>query len=305
MSTVLASLAVTLVYLSSIFLSGRILGTVFALTIIPWNKQPSEPFEIVREIVFAILVLLITWGFTRLEQNAKVELGFNSSRPLFEIATGFLVGAFNVAVVISFLYWAGNYRASGFNQNAQIWAPLVCYFFGALIEELVFRGYIFQRLEHLLGTSRALLGASLIFGLCHMINPVPGASAGEKLYGCLCLFLEAGILLNAAYLLYRNLWFAIGLHWAWNFCEGTIFGAPVSGTTMGVPLLQAKLAGPFVATGGTFGPEASLAGVLTGLTLGLTTLAVAYSRGNWRPAPSLSSGSAPTGSVSKRERRTR
>ena len=40
---------------------------------------------------------------------------------------------------------------------------------------------------------------------------------------------EAGLLLGGAYMLTRSLWVAIGLHAAWNFTQGAVFGVPVSG----------------------------------------------------------------------------
>jgi membrane protease YdiL (CAAX protease family) len=39
----------------------------------------------------------------------------------------------------------------------------------------------------------------------------------------------AGIFLGAYYINRRNLWFPIGLHFAWNFCQGSVFGFEVSG----------------------------------------------------------------------------
>lgn len=78
--------------------------------------------------------------------------------------------------------------------------------------------------------------------------------------------LEAGVLLGAAYALTGRLWLPIGLHIAWNFTEGSIFGMSVSGnTTAGfgdAGLLRGTLSGPRILTGGAFGPEASVVAVL-------------------------------------------
>jgi hypothetical protein len=53
----------------------------------------------------------------------------------------------------------------------------------------------------------------------------------------------------------------MGLHMAWNFFEGNVFGFPVSGWgTLGATFLFIEQSGPPLLTGGTFGPEA---GVLT------------------------------------------
>jgi hypothetical protein len=78
--------------------------------------------------------------------------------------------------------------------------------------------------------------------------------------------LEAGVLLGAAYALTGRLWLPIGLHIAWNFTEGSIFGMSVSGnstagTAADSALLRGSLSGPQILTGGAFGPEASIVAV--------------------------------------------
>jgi hypothetical protein len=62
----------------------------------------------------------------------------------------------------------------------------------------------------------------------------------------------------SAYALTRSLWISIALHFAWNFTEGGIFGAAVSGGEIN-SLLVVPLRGPKYLTGGAFGPEASVA----------------------------------------------
>jgi membrane protease YdiL (CAAX protease family) len=42
----------------------------------------------------------------------------------------------------------------------------------------------------------------------------------------------AGLLLGAAYIYAKNLWFPIAIHFAWNFTQSAIFGANVSGNTI-------------------------------------------------------------------------
>jgi hypothetical protein len=67
----------------------------------------------------------------------------------------------------------------------------------------------------------------------------------------------------------RSLWFAMGLHTAWNFLQGSIFGVAVSGN--GAPtdsLLQPLIQGNQWLTGGAFGIEASVIAVVLGLGLG-------------------------------------
>ena len=106
------------------------------------------------------------------------------------------------------------------------------------------------------GAAGRLVGAiasSIFFVLLHLQNGHFGwlAAAG--------IFL-GGIFLALAYVCSDSLWLPIGMHFGWNFFEGTVFGLPVSGMEA-FSLLQTRLTGAAWLTGGAFGPEAGLAAV--------------------------------------------
>jgi hypothetical protein len=93
---------------------------------------------------------------------------------------------------------------------------------------------------------------------------------------------EAGVLLGACFLLVRNLWLPIGLHIGWNFTEGGVFGAPISGHAA-QGLVRVRLQGPDAITGGGFGPEASPAAMGVCVIVAAFILYGAWRRGEWRP----------------------
>jgi membrane protease YdiL (CAAX protease family) len=136
---------------------------------------------------------------------------------------------------------------------------------GALVagvqEEILVRGLLFRLLEERLGSWIALAVSALIFGLLHAFNP--GATAVSTA----AIALEAGVLLAAAYMYTRSLWFVIGLHFAWNFTEGGIFSTSVSGGHV-EGMIGVQFTGSDTLTGGSFGPEASLPAVLVCLAAG-------------------------------------
>jgi membrane protease YdiL (CAAX protease family) len=144
----------------------------------------------------------------------------------------------------------------------------------ALVEEGVFRGIIFRLLERSAGSWIAITLSALFFGLMHLLNP------GATLFGALAIALEAGILLGAAYMLTRNLWLAVGIHWAWNFFEGPFFGAAVSGTgsNAGKAFITSTISGPQIWTGGAFGPEAGVVAMLACLVASTVLLSLAVRR---------------------------
>jgi uncharacterized protein len=81
-----------------------------------------------------------------------------------------------------------------------------------------------------------------------------------------------------------RLWLPIGLHTGWNFTEGGLFGASVSGTTAH-GLYRVTLHGPPLFTGGDFGPEASLIAVSVCLAAGVALLWEAKRHGRFVAPP--------------------
>lgn len=131
------------------------------------------------------------------------------------------------------------------------WVELLTVFLPAAVhEELLFRGYVFQKL---LAWNRwvAVVGLALLFASLHAGNTAVTA------LGLLNIFL-GGLLLGLAYERYGRLWFPIGLHLAWNLTTGPILGHEVSGYTGYPTLLIAAGSGPDLLTGGDFGIEGSV-----------------------------------------------
>jgi len=128
---------------------------------------------------------------------------------------------------------------------------LLLYTLVSFSEELLMRGYPFQQMQKRMGNVFALLFTSVLFSLLHASNPnVTWASLAN-------IFL-AGLLLGSAYLATGSLWFPIGVHFGWNFMQGTVFGLPVSGIIR-ESILIVSPSGPAGLTGGAFGPEGGIA----------------------------------------------
>lgn len=127
------------------------------------------------------------------------------------------------------------------------------------LEELFFRGYLLvnvaEPLAGHLDDRRAVLVAvvvsSVLFGIAHALNP------DASLLSALNITL-VGVVLAAGYVLTERLAIPVGVHVAWNYALGFGFGLPVSGLTTGVALVDVKLDGDSLVTGGAFGPEAGL-----------------------------------------------
>ncbi len=183
-----------------------------------------------------------------------------------EFGAGILAGAVLFSVAVGIIWAMGFYHVTGFNRWTVLVDSLILSILSGFLEELLTRGIIFRILEETLGTWIALGLSALLFGAMHLGNPNATWTSAAA------IALEAGLLLGACYTLTRRLWLAIGLHMAWNFVQGGIFGIAVSGTTF-KGLLQSSLTGPDLLSGGAFGVEASVVAVavcLTGFTVVIT-----------------------------------
>jgi membrane protease YdiL (CAAX protease family) len=129
----------------------------------------------------------------------------------------------------------------------------------ALAEEALFRGYPLQTMTRAGLVSLGVLITSLAFAGVHMGNP--NLSQGLPYLN----LVFAGVWLAIAYVKTRSLWFPIGIHWAWNWALGSVFGLPVSGITdlAPHPLLHGTDLGPAWLTGGGFGIEGGAACTIT------------------------------------------
>lgn len=131
----------------------------------------------------------------------------------------------------------------------------VLFILAALAEEALFRGYPLQTLTRARLTVLAVLLTSVPFAAVHLQNP--NVARGFTFVNTAL----AGIWLAVAYLRTRSLWFPLGVHWAWNWALGSLFGLPVSGITQIAPhpLLQGTDHGPAWLTGGKYGIEGGIA----------------------------------------------
>jgi membrane protease YdiL (CAAX protease family) len=221
------------------------------------------------------IACLLGWGayalYTRLvEKRAADEL--RGPGALKELGAGLAFGALLFGVIVAVLALLGDYRITGLRDDPSIMLiPLCVSVAAAAIEEILMRGVVFRLLEASLGTWIAMAISAAIFGAGHLANP------NASLLAAFAIAIEAGVLLAAAYLLTRRLWFPIGIHAAWNFTQSGIFGLPTSGIPMH-GIFVGALAGPEWLTGGAFGVEASAVAVVLATAAGVVLLVMAARR---------------------------
>ena len=130
----------------------------------------------------------------------------------------------------------------------------------AVAEEFLFRGFVFQRLMAGFGTWVAQLLMAGYFLLIHMNNP--GMTGSIKIFASVNIFL-ASIMFGIAFIKTKSLAMPIGLHFMANLMQGTLLGFGVSGNEETSLLKPVFHNAPQWLTGGSFGLEASVPGLIS------------------------------------------
>ncbi len=101
-------------------------------------------------------------------------------------------------------------------------AFFVYIFIQASTEELISRGFVYQRLGRTYGTAAAVIGSAALFSLAHAPNP------GISPLALLSIFV-IGVQYALMVRYFDSIWLAMGAHTAWNLTQNIIFGLPNSG----------------------------------------------------------------------------
>ena len=238
--------------------------------------EAHSPLRALFGLLIPIGVLVIYVAFVRiLERRQAVELAPKGAQRF--AARGILVGAALFCLTMLVMKLAGAWTYLSTAPLSNLTYPLISAFIAGIMEETVVRGLLFRIVEESLGSWIALVLSAAIFGLLHVFNP------GASLVSTAAIALEAGVLLAAAYMYTRSLWFVMGLHFAWNFTEGGVFATAVSGGPTEGVIRVGFVNGNDLLTGGAFGPEASLPAVLVCTAAGIAFIIVAKRSGRVVP----------------------
>ncbi|PSQ98181.1 MAG: CPBP family intramembrane metalloprotease domain-containing protein [Bacteroidetes bacterium QS_9_68_14] len=282
-------------------------GLVLTLLALPFGVAPGSPGPETPPGTARLLSALAGMGGVAasmaaaaryLDRRPFAGFGFHLSRRWgADLAFGLALGPALMGSIFLIGWGLGWIEVTGVLVPAERGGSFALPFAGALVtfvcvgiyEEMVARGYhllnVAEGLAGFVGPQAALAvgcGASAaVFGALHWGNP------NATLRSTACL-VGAGLLFGLAYVVTGELGLPIGLHISWNFAQGNVFGFPVSGTDAGAALLGTRSTGPEWWTGGAFGPEAGVSGVLA---LGVAALAIlAWTRfrhGDARPRLAL------------------
>lgn len=202
-------------------------------------------------------VLLTTFIMSRLERQPFRAYGL-PEREAFgaRFWQGAIWGALALTALLLLIAASGDF---GFGQLAEHgsaaarfgleWA--LAFLAVGFFEEYLFRGYLLKTLTGGIGFWWAAIVLSIMFGAAHLNN------GGEDWLGALAAGL-IGLFFCFTWQRTGSLWFAVGLHAGWDYCESFVYGVPDSGAITPGRLLNPHFHGSHWITGGTVGPEGSV-----------------------------------------------
>ncbi|WP_105617154.1 CPBP family intramembrane glutamic endopeptidase [Vallitalea okinawensis] len=231
------------------------------ITILPTQVTSSGILElfIMLIISFSIVLFLLFLWVKLVERRPFRSIGFKTRNWFLKFLQGFGLGFLLITLVVLCLFLFGmvtidtTISAPSFDWSSLtiILLLIPAWSLQSSTEEAVARGW----LMHILGARYkpvfGLLASALAFGVLHLFN------AHINFLAILNIII-VGLFLGLLVIKQEHIWTVCGIHAAWNWAQGNIYGFQVSGNEVTNSLLHFKSTGPEWITGGAFGPEAGI-----------------------------------------------
>ena len=199
-------------------------------------------------LIYFFYLLGLSFLFTF--KFSPIKLNFN-----FKLFISFAGLAFLAMIIMSIanICMGGEIYFQTFSLNLLSFTFYLI-FFQSIIEEVVFRGVIFNLINAKYNLIISLLVSSILFALVHIDN-------FSISYLALLNILLAGILLGLIYYKTQSILNAISFHFFWNFTQSYVFGVAVSGLESSESIFATKINNLYlnkIIIGNEFGFESGL-----------------------------------------------
>lgn len=245
---------------------GNLIGQLILLPfLLAFNKSEffilnQEPIILMVSLVlFAFSSLLVFFRVKVIEKRKISSIGFAKDGWLKKYLVGFLIGIVMMGIIVLILYGFGYITIDknpiqpvGLSSLPVILIFLVGWIIQGGTEEVLTRGWLMNVLGARYNIVLGLIVSSLLFSFMHLLNP-------NVNYIAVINIALVGLFYGLCVIKTNDLWAVCGMHSAWNFAQGNLFGFEVSGNNVPVgSLMDFKLIGSDFVTGGPFGPEAGI-----------------------------------------------
>jgi len=222
--------------------------------------QANSLQELIMTFFSFLGTLLLVWIFMKyMDKQNFMDVGLQIKNRKNDIIIGTLLGLVIMGLAFVSLWAAEEIIYTDFNFDVlELIYTTLLFVLVAILEEVLFRGYILKNLMLSFNKYIALIISSALFAIAHGANP------NISLFSLTGLFL-AGIALGASYIYTKNLWYPIAFHFSWNLFQ-SLFGFNVSGQDI-YSIIEFTVPENNKINGGQFGFEGSIFSLLTELIL--------------------------------------
>lgn len=213
----------------------------------------------------AFCLFLSIFLMTKISKLKIEQLGFTKDNIVFSYLKGALFGTLQIFTVFFIIfglkaidvYYVGNISI------LLLIKVFIIFIFQALLEEILFRGYLMPFFSKVIGIKFTITLLSFLFTCIHLFNP------NLDIIGLANVFL-AGVTFSLIYYYTGNLWLVGAMHTLWNFILGFIVGSQISGIiTYNSVFFSIPVENKDLISGGKFGFEASIVTTIVELTISL------------------------------------
>ena len=213
----------------------------------------------------AFSLFLSIFLMTKISKLKIEQLGFTKDNIVFSYLKGALFGTLQIFTVFFIIfglkaidvYYVGNISI------LLLIKVFIIFIFQALLEEILFRGYLMPFFSKVIGIKFTITLLSFLFTCIHLFNP------NLDIIGLANVFL-AGVTFSLIYYYTGNLWLVGAMHTLWNFILGFIVGSQISGIiTYNSVFFSIPVENKDLISGGVFGFEASIVTTIVELTISL------------------------------------
>lgn len=248
---------------------------VLSLAISPLLFVPNPYLQFLGAVLIFLWVLYLNAKY--LDKRDFHEYGLVVKSGTFsKVLIGMLIGFLSVMLMLLIGKAIGVLRLS---EGSLQWSALALFafkmFLVSILEETFFRGYLYTNIYDGFTSKKrskkktfliALFLSSILFGLAHFSNYNASVQS-------MALLTINGFVWCIPFAMTKNLGLSIGLHFAWNFTQ-TFLGFTMSGNKAVNSWYRIENQKSDLISGGDYGPEAGLLGLIGFMTMFL--LAYAY-----------------------------
>jgi membrane protease YdiL (CAAX protease family) len=172
------------------------------------------------------LLTIATWILYRTDGKSLKALGLNiTTRHFFLLILGLFVGvvALGLETLLRTIYTGEHWNFNSSVNQLDLWKTLYFLLPSVVVQELMFRGYLFTKTIEVTNVVTANVIFSILFTLAHVVDKDALQNTGQLIF--LAVSIPVGHLLFATALLKsKTLYFPIGLHWSNNWASFCLVG---------------------------------------------------------------------------------